>query len=80
MLELNQEMKEVGHVPVRRLTCFAAALALKQNNPQMALELINPIQNQNFFLVRSIKVSGMIIIILSNREFCSLTHDLHFRF
>lgn len=56
MLELLQEMQESSHEPIRRVICFGAALALKQNNPQIALELVSPLQNQGFVLVRSIKV------------------------
>ena len=56
MLDLLQEMREASHVPIRRTICFGAALALRQNNPQLALEMLSPVTNQGFFLVRSIKV------------------------
>ena len=57
MLNLMQEMQAVGHLPIRRVVCFSAALALRQNNPQIALDLVSSIPNQGFFLIRSIKVN-----------------------
>ena len=56
MLDLWKEMQKVNHAPIRRVICFAAALALKQNQPQVALDFISHVSNQGFYLIRSIKV------------------------
>lgn len=56
VLKLWKEMEDSGHAPLRRTICFAAALALNQNNPHASLELIYSQDKQHFVLLRCIKV------------------------
>ncbi|KAK7579627.1 hypothetical protein V9T40_000256 [Parthenolecanium corni] len=50
-----REMHESGLLPLRRAACYLGALALKQNSPHVALEIVSALSSQNFVLVRSIK-------------------------
>lgn len=50
------ELNNVGHVPMRRAITFAAALAIKQNAPHIALEIIGTARQQQYVTVRNIKV------------------------
>lgn len=52
------ELSNVGHIPVRRAITFAAALALRQNAPHVALEMIATINKQNYVTVRNIKMEA----------------------
>lgn len=55
MLTLWKELIEGEHTPLRRVSCFAAALALNCNNPHICLEILSSVNNQNFIIVRSLK-------------------------
>lgn len=61
-------MHESGLLPLRRAACYLGALALKQNSPHVALEIVSALSSQNFVLVRSIKVS----------IYCYSPYHLHF--
>jgi len=54
-LELLNQMKEFGTEPVRRSTAFAAALALNQNAPQVALEILTNSRTSNYVTIRNLK-------------------------
>lgn len=56
MLTIWKELTECEHIPLRRVSCFAAALALNSNNPHICLEMLSLVNNQNFVIVRSLKV------------------------
>lgn len=60
MLELWKEMAEAGFQPMRRITTFAAALALAQNAPHVALEILFGTKSQNYTTVRNLKVLAML--------------------
>jgi len=45
-------------MPIRRAITFAAVLALNQNAPHVALEIIGTARNQNYVTVRNIKVEA----------------------
>jgi len=51
-----KDLKEVNHIPMRKATTFAAALALNQGNPHIALEILSNEKNQNYITVRNLKV------------------------
>jgi pentatricopeptide repeat domain-containing protein 2 len=55
-MDLWKELKEIGHIPMRRAVTFAAALALNQNAPHIAFEIISGIQQHNYVTVRNLKV------------------------
>jgi pentatricopeptide repeat domain-containing protein 2 len=55
-MDLWKELKAVGHIPMRRAVTFAAALALNQNAPHIAFEIISGIQQHNYVTVRNLKV------------------------
>jgi pentatricopeptide repeat domain-containing protein 2 len=59
-LDLWKELKEVGHIPMRRAVTFAAGLALNQNSPHIAFEMISDVQQQNYVTVRNLKVSAIV--------------------
>jgi pentatricopeptide repeat domain-containing protein 2 len=49
------ELNEAGHYPMRRATTFMAALALNQEQPEIALEVVSIVKQQNYLTVRTIK-------------------------
>lgn len=51
-----QDVLDSGHVPMRRAVTFLATLAIHQNEPGMALEVISNTRNQNYTTIRNIKV------------------------
>jgi hypothetical protein len=55
-MDVWKELKEVGHIPMRRAVTFAAGLALNQNAPHVAFEMISGVQQQNYVSVRNLKV------------------------
>ncbi|XP_018562396.1 pentatricopeptide repeat-containing protein 2, mitochondrial [Anoplophora glabripennis] len=58
-LKLWQELKNVGHFPMRRATTFCAGLALNQGQPGIALEILTSARNQNYTTVRNLKVVAL---------------------
>lgn len=56
LMELWSELNNVGHIPMRRAITFAAALAIKQNAPHIALEIVGTARQQHYVTVRNIKV------------------------
>lgn len=44
-----------GHIPMRRSITFAASLALKQNDPQLCLDILSSSRQQNYVTVRNLK-------------------------
>jgi hypothetical protein len=60
-MDVWKELKEVGHIPMRRAVTFAAGLALNQNAPHVAVEMISGVQQQNYVSVRNLKVCVMFI-------------------
>lgn len=59
-MELWKAMAKAGHAPMRRSTTFAVALALAQNAPHIALELIYNEKQQNYITVRNLKVLALL--------------------
>jgi len=55
-MDVWKELKEVGHIPMRRAVTFAAGLALNQNAPHVAFEMVSGVQQQNYVSVRNLKV------------------------
>lgn len=58
--KLWSELSAAGHVPMRKAATFAAGLALKQNAPHVALEIMGNIPQQNYVTVRNIKIQALI--------------------
>ncbi|XP_071454606.1 pentatricopeptide repeat-containing protein 2, mitochondrial-like [Hetaerina americana] len=54
-----KKMLELGHTPVRRAVTFAAALAINQNSPHIALEILSCTQHPNYITVRNLKVAAL---------------------
>lgn len=44
-----------GHIPMRRASTFFATLALNQGQPQIALEVIGNVRQQNYVTIKTIK-------------------------
>jgi pentatricopeptide repeat domain-containing protein 2 len=61
-MDLWKELKEIGHIPMRRAVTFAAAMALNQNAPHIAFEIISGIQQHNYVTVRNLKVHVIVNI------------------
>lgn len=57
---LWKELGEAGHIPMRKAATFAAGLALKQNAPHIALEIISNIPQQNYVTIRNIKIQALV--------------------
>lgn len=57
--DLWKELNTVGHMPMRKGTTFAAALALAQNSPAAALEITSTVKQQNYITVRNIKAVAL---------------------
>jgi len=60
-MDVWKELKEVGHIPMRRAVTFAAGLALNQNAPHVAFEMISGVQQQNYVSVRNLKVCAAVM-------------------
>ncbi|PNF38994.1 hypothetical protein B7P43_G05983 [Cryptotermes secundus] len=58
-MDLWKELKEIGHIPMRRAITFAAGLALNQNAPHIAFEIISGMHQQNYVTVRNLKVAAL---------------------
>lgn len=54
------ELSEAGHIPMRKAATFAAGLALKQNAPHIALEIVSGVPQQNYVTIRNIKIQALI--------------------
>lgn len=50
---------ESGHIPLRRASTFMALLALNQNEPQVALEVLGNVKGQNYVSVRAIRALAL---------------------
>ncbi|KAK9498123.1 hypothetical protein O3M35_004002 [Rhynocoris fuscipes] len=55
---LWSELNKIGHIPIRRAGTFTAALALNQNEPDVALEVLSSLKQQNYVTVRNLKLSA----------------------
>lgn len=60
MKKLWSEILENGHQPMRRAIAFAAALAISQNSPHIAIELISSLTKHNYVTLRNLKVLALI--------------------
>jgi len=49
----------VGSEPVRRVITYTCGLALKQNAPQVALEILSTAKQSNYVTVRNLKIWGL---------------------
>ncbi|XP_058835981.1 pentatricopeptide repeat-containing protein 2, mitochondrial-like [Topomyia yanbarensis] len=58
-MSLWKELNAVGHLPMRKATAFAAALALNHNQPGIALEIIATLTRGNYVTIRQIKVLAL---------------------
>lgn len=61
MTTLWGDLQEAGHEPMRRAITFAAALAINQNAPDIALELLFNVPKQNYVTIRNLKVPRMLV-------------------
>ncbi|KAJ8967696.1 hypothetical protein NQ317_011487 [Molorchus minor] len=58
-LKYWQELKNIGHLPMRRAVTFCAGLALNQEQPSVAMEILTLCKNQNYTTVRNMKVAAL---------------------
>ncbi|KAL1502192.1 hypothetical protein ABEB36_007370 [Hypothenemus hampei] len=58
-LKLWTQLSEVGHIPMRRASTFCAGLAFNQGKPDIALEILSSVRNQNYTTVRNLKVVAL---------------------
>lgn len=56
---LWKEATSAGALPVRRAVAFFAALALKQNSPHVALEVVANLRQHHYITIRTIKVLAL---------------------
>jgi len=59
MKKLWREVKDAGHEPMRRAITFAAALAINQKSPHVAVELLSEVPRQNYVTVRNLKAAAL---------------------
>lgn len=57
--KLWSDLNQTGHYPMRRAGTFAAALAIEQNEPGVALEILTSMKQQGYVTVRNLKVSAL---------------------
>uniref|UniRef100_A0A0K8T303 Pentatricopeptide repeat-containing protein 2 n=1 Tax=Lygus hesperus TaxID=30085 RepID=A0A0K8T303_LYGHE len=57
--QLWSDLNAIGHYPMRRAATFAAALAINQNEPGVALEILSTVQRQTYVTVRNLKVCAL---------------------
>ncbi|XP_035919139.1 pentatricopeptide repeat-containing protein 2, mitochondrial-like [Anopheles stephensi] len=58
-MDLWKELNSVGHVPMRKATAFAAALALANGRPEIAVEILGTIAKGNYVTVRQLKTLAL---------------------
>ncbi|KAJ8925625.1 hypothetical protein NQ315_009469 [Exocentrus adspersus] len=58
-LKLWQDLKNIGHFPMRRATTFCAGIALNQGQPAIALEILASARNQNYTTVRNLRAVAL---------------------
>jgi len=51
-----REIQEKGHIIMRRATTFLAALAIKQNSPHIAVEILTSVKEARYIHIRCLKV------------------------
>ncbi|XP_073990866.1 pentatricopeptide repeat-containing protein 2, mitochondrial-like [Rhodnius prolixus] len=56
---LWSEFTKYGHYPMRRAGTFAAALALNQKSPHVALEILSSTKQQTYVTIRNLKVAAL---------------------
>uniref|UniRef100_A0A2M3ZA17 Putative pentatricopeptide repeat-containing protein 2 mitochondrial n=1 Tax=Anopheles braziliensis TaxID=58242 RepID=A0A2M3ZA17_9DIPT len=54
-MDLWKEVNSVGHVPMRKATAFAAASALNNGKPEIALEILSTVTKGNYVTIRQLK-------------------------
>ncbi|XP_055532418.1 pentatricopeptide repeat-containing protein 2, mitochondrial-like [Wyeomyia smithii] len=59
-MSLWKELNAIGHIPMRKATAFAAALALKHNQPGIALEIAATLTKGNYVTIRQIKLLALV--------------------
>lgn len=55
MKTIMNAANNAGHIPMRRSITYAAALALNQSDPQLAIDLLSSSKQQNYVTVRNLK-------------------------
>lgn len=55
-LKVWREIEGKGYMIMRRATTFLAALAIKQNSPHIAIEILSSVREARYMLVRCLKV------------------------
>lgn len=50
---------DIGHRPARRAVTFFAKLLLNNDKPELALEVLGVVQNQNYTTIRNLKVTSL---------------------
>lgn len=55
-MKVWREIEEKGYMIMRRATTFLAALAIKQNSPHIATEILSSVKEARYMLVRCLKV------------------------
>lgn len=58
-LDLWKELQDVGHYPMRKGITFVAGLALAQNAPHIALEVLSTSKQQNYLTIRNLKAIAL---------------------
>uniref|UniRef100_A0A182N927 Pentacotripeptide-repeat region of PRORP domain-containing protein n=1 Tax=Anopheles dirus TaxID=7168 RepID=A0A182N927_9DIPT len=58
-MDLWKELNAVGHVPMRKATAFAAALALNHGKPEIAVEILGTVTKGNYVTVRQLKTLAL---------------------
>lgn len=53
------ELNSIGHYPMRRSATFAAALAINQGDPAVALEILTSVRRQTYVTVRNLKIKAL---------------------
>uniref|UniRef100_A0A182Q427 Pentacotripeptide-repeat region of PRORP domain-containing protein n=1 Tax=Anopheles farauti TaxID=69004 RepID=A0A182Q427_9DIPT len=58
-MDLWKELNAVGHIPMRKATAFAAALALNHGKPEIAVEILGTVLKGNYVTVRQLKTLAL---------------------
>lgn len=57
--KLWQDCNNVGHQPMRRAVSFFSALAINQNQPEVALEVLSNVRQQNYVHIKVLKALAL---------------------
>jgi pentatricopeptide repeat domain-containing protein 2 len=77
-LQVLNDLKEIGAETTRRGVTFGAALAIEQNAPSVAVEILSLAKKPNYFTVKNLKVAALADLGRPDDAFPILRHSIEY--